>query len=103
MRVSDQGGWYDTVPVAVRFLVLAEASPGLLPRLLQPFARRDLSPDLMRAVRDGETMRAEFALMAAPADYVPLIAGNLGQVVGVRAVQTVLAEVTAGGAGRLAA
>lgn len=92
----------DAVPVAVRFLVFAEAAPGLLPRLLQPFAKRDLTPDLMRAVRDGETMRAEVALSAVPAGYVPLIAGNLGQVVGVRAVQTVLAE-AADGAGRLAA
>jgi hypothetical protein len=78
--------------VAARFLVLADPSPGLLPRLLQPFAKRDLAPDFMRATREGETMRAEFALHAVETGFVHLIAGNLGQVVGVRAVQTLLSE-----------
>ena len=40
----------------VEFSVLAEASPGLLSRLLQPFAKRDLVPDLFDARR--EAMRA---------------------------------------------
>ena len=30
---------------SVRFTVQAEADPGLLPRLLMPFAKRDLTPD----------------------------------------------------------
>lgn len=72
---------------AVLFLVDAEAEPGLLPRLLQPFAKRDLTPDSLRARRQGETMRAEFALDACPAEVVHLIAGNLGQVVGVARVE----------------
>ena len=67
----------------VRYLVLAEASPGLLPRLLQPFAKRDLTPDEMQARRDGDMLRVELRLHAAPADMVALVAGNLGQVVGV--------------------
>jgi acetolactate synthase regulatory subunit len=78
--------------VAARFLVVAEASPGLLSRLLQPFAKRDLTPDAMRATREGETMRAEIALHAVEARLVHLIAGNLGQVIGVRGVQTLLSE-----------
>ena len=68
---------------SARYLVVAEASPGLLPRLLQPFAKRDLTPDAVQARRDGETLRVELLLLAAPAEMVPLIAGNLGQVVGV--------------------
>jgi hypothetical protein len=67
----------------VRYLVLAEASPGLLPRLLQPFAKRDLTPDAMQARRDGEFLRTEILLRAAPAEVVQVVAGNLGQVVGV--------------------
>jgi hypothetical protein len=67
----------------VRYLVLAEASPGLLPRLLQPFAKRDLTPDAMQARRDGDMLRVEMLLHAAPAEMVALVAGNLGQVVGV--------------------
>lgn len=69
--------------VAARFHLLAEVSPGLLPRLLQPLARRDLTPDLMLARRDGDALRVEIAFDAMPADMVRLVAGNLAQVVGV--------------------
>lgn len=69
--------------VPVRFLVLAEASPGLLSRLLQPLAKRDLVPDHIHARRDGEAMRVEITLDAMPAGMVHLVAGNLGQVFGV--------------------
>jgi hypothetical protein len=72
---------------SVRFLVLAEASPGLLPRLLEPLAKRDLTPDAVEAQREGEVMRAEMLLLGMPAEMVHLVAGNLGQVVGVHRVQ----------------
>jgi hypothetical protein len=69
--------------VRARFHLLAEASPGLLPRLLQPLAKRDLMPDLLLARREGDAMRVEIALDAIPAGMVALVAGNLSQVVGV--------------------
>jgi hypothetical protein len=69
--------------VPARFYLLAEVSPGLLPRLLQPFAKRDLVPDLLLARREGDAMRVEIALDAMPAGMVALVAGNLSQVVGV--------------------
>ena len=71
---------------SVRFSLVADASPGLLPRLLQPFAKRDLTPDLFEAKRAGETMRVEIAMQAMPAEMVHLVQGNLAQVVGVRSV-----------------
>lgn len=74
--------------VPARFLVLADASPGLLHRLLEPLAKRDLTPDAVHAVRDGEAVRAELVLHAMPEGMVHLVAGNLGQVVGVRSVLT---------------
>ena len=74
--------------VAVRFHLLADACPGLLPRLLQPLAKRDLTPDAFHARREGELMRVELHLHAMPAEVVHLVAGNLGQVVGVHGVQT---------------
>lgn len=74
-------------PVAARFRLSAEASPGLLPRLIAPFARRDLAPDAVRAVRRGAVMQVEFALDAMPAGEVHLVEGNLRQVVGVSAVE----------------
>lgn len=82
----------DLVPA--RFLVLADASPGLLSRLLEPLAKRDLIPDAVRATHDpaAEAMRAEFVLHAMPQEMVHLVAGNLGQVVGVRRVRTELPQ-----------
>ena len=73
--------------VAARFTVTADAFPGLLSRLLEPFAKRDLIPDSLRATRDGDAMRAEVALQAMPLGMVHLVAGNLGQIVGVRRVE----------------
>ncbi len=71
---------------SVRFSLLADADPGLLPRLLQPFAKRDLTPDGFEATRDGEDMRIEISMAAMPAEMVHLVEGNLRQVVGVRQV-----------------
>lgn len=76
-------------PVAVRFLLDAEPSAGLLPRLLQPFARRDLVPDAVHANRDGATMRVEITMTAISVADAHLVRGNLARVVGVRWVQAV--------------
>ena len=73
--------------VSVRFSVLAESSPGLLPRLLQPLAKRDLTADAMTARRVGDDMQVELVLEAMPAEMVHLVAGNLGQVIGVMQVR----------------
>jgi hypothetical protein len=70
--------------VAVRFMLDAEAAPGLLCRLLQPFAKRDLIPDRMWSHRSGDTLHVEIALTEMPRDVVHLVEGNLRQVVGVR-------------------
>jgi hypothetical protein len=78
--------------VAVRFMLDADAEPGLLPRLLQPFAKRDLVPDRMWSHRAGATMHVEIAVEAMPGDAVHLIAGNLRQVVGVRSLVQVRPE-----------
>lgn len=73
---------------AVRFSVLADAEPGLLPRLIQPFARRDLLPDSFTAERRGDAVRVEIAMARMPAEMVHLVEGNLRQVVGVTEVTT---------------
>jgi hypothetical protein len=71
---------------AVRFTILADAEPGLLPRLLQPFAKRDLVPDALEAERSGDSMRVTLAMHAMPVEVMHLVEGNLRQVVGVREV-----------------
>lgn len=71
---------------AVRFQVDADASPGLLPRLLQPFARRDLVPDSFHSVHADGVMRIGILMDAMPSEMVDLVAGNLRQVIGVHQV-----------------
>lgn len=75
--------------VAVRFLLDADSSPGLLPRLLQPYAKRDLQPDRMWSHRAGDTTHVEIAMEAMPQEMVHLVEGNLRQVVGVRTVSRI--------------
>ena len=75
--------------VFASFHVLADTCPSLLPRLLQPLAKRDLVADALQARRDGDATRVEVTLHAMPAGMVHLVAGNLGQVVGVREVRVV--------------
>lgn len=67
----------------VRFTVLADPSPGLLPRLLAPFARRDLVPDAVDARMIRGQMQVEIHLPAMPAEMVHLVAGNLEAAIGV--------------------
>jgi hypothetical protein len=78
--------------VAVRFMLDADCSPGLLSRLLQPFAKRDLVPDRMWSHRSGETMHVEIAMEAIPGEMVHLVEGNLRQVVGIRSLAQVRAN-----------
>ena len=74
----------------VRFEVLADAEPGLLPRTLAPFARRDLVPDKLRARRDGAFLRVEIGMDAMPSGMLHVVEGNLRQIVGVQRVTVVL-------------
>jgi len=76
--------------VAVRYMLEADAAPGLLSRVLQPFARCDLTPDRMWSHRQGEAMHVEVAFDALPADHVALLEGLLGRIVGVRSVVRLL-------------
>jgi len=72
---------------AVRFLLSASAEPGLLPRLLQPFARRDLIPERMQTRREGDVLHVDILLLDPEQGYADLIEGNLGQIVGVHDVR----------------
>lgn len=78
--------------VAVRFMLDADPFPGLLSRLLEPFARRDLIPDRMWSHRGPELMHVEIAMQAMPAEVVHLVEGNLRQVVGLRSLARIEAE-----------
>jgi hypothetical protein len=75
---------------AVSYEMLADAEPGLLPRALAPFARRNLIPDRVQVSRDGELVRLEIAMDAMPLKMLHLVEGNLRQIVGVQDVAVVL-------------
>lgn len=77
----------------VRFEVLADAEPGLLPRVLAPFARRGLVPDKVRARRDGTLLLVEAGMEAMPSEMLHVVEGNLRQIVGVRRVTVTLCSV----------
>ena len=72
---------------AVTFHLLADAEPGLLARVIVPFARRDLTPDRLRASREGDCLRVQVALDAMPAELLDGVEGNLRQIVGMRRVE----------------
>jgi hypothetical protein len=72
--------------VAVRFMLDADPFPGLLSRLLEPFAKRDLIPDRMWSHRGADVMHIEIAMEAMPAGMVHLVEGNLRQVIGLRTI-----------------
>ncbi len=74
----------------VRFELLADAEPGLIPRALAPFARRSLIPDVVRAQRRGAAMLVEIRVDAMPSEVLHLIEGNLRQIVGVQRLVVVL-------------
>jgi len=75
--------------VAVRFMLDADPFPGLLSRLLEPFAKRDLTPDRMWSHRGADVMHVEIAMQEMPAEMVHLVEGNLRQVVGLRALSRI--------------
>jgi hypothetical protein len=72
---------------AVTFHLLADAEPGLLGRVVMPFARRDLTPDRVQARRNGECMTLQVAMDAMPAELLDGVEGNLRQIVGMRRVE----------------
>lgn len=76
----------DDVTIATRFRVLADAEPGLLPRLLNTLAKRDLTPDFVNLRREGALLRVEIALSML-VDDVHRVEGNIAQVVGVRRLE----------------
>ncbi len=75
---------------SVRFELLADAEPGLLCRVLIPFARRNLVPDRMRVRREGLSMLVEIGMDAMPSEMLHLVEGNLRQIVGMQRLSVML-------------
>lgn len=75
---------------SIRFEVLADAEPGMMPRALATFARRGLVPDLVRMQRRGAAMMVDIRVDAMPSDMLHLVEGNLRQIVGMQRLVVVL-------------
>ena len=73
-------------PMPTRFDLRAEASPGLLPRVLQPFAKRDVTPDNLQARRNAGEIDITITCHDLEPAMAALIVGNLCQIIGVQRV-----------------
>ncbi|WP_439577514.1 hypothetical protein [Elioraea sp.] len=71
-----------------RFTVLAQAEPGLLPRLIEPVAKRGLIPRRFEAIADEATLRVSLSI-ELDGKTASLLRASLRAVVG---VATVLSE-----------
>lgn len=72
--------------VRARFLVLGPADPGLLPRLVEPFAKLGTVPTRVHATReagDGSEMTVDLRLGDVPQRTAELVELALRRVVGV--------------------
>lgn len=72
--------------VSARFLVLGEADPGLLPRLLEPFSKLGTVPTRVHASRengDGSVLSVDLRLADVPYRTAELIENALRRILGV--------------------
>lgn len=69
-------------PTLHRFRLSAAADPGMLARLLEPFAKRSVVPERLRSERRDDMILVEI-LSDMPPETAALIAGALGATVGV--------------------
>lgn len=75
-------------PSCLHYRMTADADPGLLPRVLQVFAKRSLVPDTVRAERrvDGDGLSIELRIPLVEPVKARHIAACLRETVGVRSV-----------------
>ncbi|WP_019014900.1 hypothetical protein [Elioraea tepidiphila] len=88
MTALDHDRPADDVLRVRRFTVLADAEPGLLPRLIEPLAKRGLVPRRLEVVAEDATMRLSLSV-ELDGGAASLLGASLRAIVGVR---TVLAE-----------
>ena len=73
------------------FALMAEASPGMMPRVMEPFAKRGLVPMRLHATlcgRQTNELSIDVQICDIDADQADLIAAQLRQIFGVSTVLT---------------
>lgn len=74
-------------PASQLFRMTADADPGLLPRVVEVFAKRSLVPDALHAERlSGDRLSVDLHVPALPAAKARHVAACLRETVGVRTV-----------------
>ncbi|MGI9385640.1 MAG: hypothetical protein ACR2PO_21025, partial [Methyloligellaceae bacterium] len=71
------------------YFVTADADPGLLPRLVEPFCKMGMIPHRVHASResgDGEEITVDMRVFGVTREAAHLVDKALGRIVGVRSV-----------------
>ena len=81
----------DALPVTTRYSLLARAEPGVMPRVLELFAKRGLVPHLWHSTATGAALAIDVHMTGLDRDLADYIGRCMRQIVG---VETVLASET---------
>lgn len=85
---ADTDGDGDAFPLTVCFSVQARAEPGVLPRVVELFAKRGLVPQKWHSTAAGPALTIEVQMGGLGPDLTGYIARSMRQIVGVEAVFT---------------
>jgi hypothetical protein len=80
-------------PLAASFCLQARAEPGVMPRVLELFAKRGLVPHKWHSTVSGAVLTIDVQIAGVERDVVDYIARCMRQIVGVDAVLTSEARV----------
>jgi hypothetical protein len=83
---ADAAGTVDLPHATACFSVSAVADSGLLPRLLQPFAKRGLTPTALYARQHGEDVSVDIQIDGLGQEDAAMIGRGLRQIFGVDVV-----------------
>jgi acetolactate synthase small subunit len=89
-EATPSGGLFNQTQVYC-FALMAQALPGVMPRVMEPFAKRGLVPARCHATVCGRTsseLSIDVQIADIDADQAELIAAQLRQIVGVSTVLT---------------
>jgi acetolactate synthase small subunit len=78
----------DAAPLTVCFSLLARAEPGVLPRVVELFAKRGLVPQEWHSTAAGSALTIEVQMSGLDRDLAGYIARSMRQVIGVETVLT---------------
>ena len=78
----------DAAPLTVCFSVQARAEPGVMPRVVELFAKRGLVPQQWHSTASGSALTIEVQIGGLGRDLAGYIARSMRQIIGVETVLT---------------